>query len=498
MTKYVLKVKKEFYQAKQKRKVGETLSFSSKEEDIIKELVKDGFGELIEETKEIPYHEEEKTKTESFFITNEKGKTKFSPALLGDFILKNTPIKTLKGKGHKEMYHYKKGVYVKHGEEQIVEQCSLYLQDYYRQSYGTETIGFIQAKTFVDPQGVNQEWLNFENCLLNPLTMKTKKHTPDLFSITQIPIVYDPKAKCPQWQKLLKERTKNEEELLTLQEFFGYCFLEGQPYEMALLLVGPKRTCKSTVLNALELILGKENVTGYPIQEIGTSENKYAVGYMYGKLGNIMADLDARALKEIGPFMTYTGGDLKQAETKFGHSFAFHPTAKLVFSCNSTPVIYNKEDAFYRRWLPLTFTKQTPENEVDPDIKNKTIPSEASGILNWALEGLKRLQENKKFSLSYTDEEKKDFYEKHSDSPSSFILQNINNEDDEGTLIKRSVYKKYLAYCKENNLKAKNPVWFGRDFINTTGCGSTKIEGIPAYKGVSFKDKTQKNLGDKY
>ena len=108
------------------------------------------------------------------------------------------------------------------------------------------------------------------------------------------------------------------------------------------------------------------------------------------------------------------------------------------------------------------------------------------------------MQKNKKFSLPYTDEEKKDFYEKHSDSPSSFILQNINTEDDEGVLIKRDVYKLYLAYCKDNNLKAKNPVWFGRDFTNTTGCGSAKIEGIPAYKGVSLKDKNQKNLGDEY
>jgi len=420
---------------------------------------------------------------DEFFIENQNGATVFSPATLGERIMQETSIKTLRGSD--EMFYYTNGVYIPHGKEIVKEKCLSHLQEFYSTHRAKETIGYIQARTYTNPQEVDPEWLNFGNGLLNPTTMEFKDHTPEHFSTTRLPVIYDPEATCEKWLTLLNEKV-DKKTVSVLQEFFGYCFIPRQPFEKALLLYGPKRTFKSTALSILEHILGKDNLTAYSVQELSPKENKYTVGYLYGKLANIMPDLDSQALKETGGFMTYVGGDLKTAEKKHGHHFSFYPTAKLIFSCNNIPTSTNKTTAFYRRWIILEFKTQTPEDKVDSKIKEQ-LKEEASGILNWVLEGLQRLKTNNKFSYWLNESEVRDLYERGSDSVSSYINIRIDIEDDDGVIQKRVVYRDYVEYCKEFGLKKESPVWFGRNFLAITGCGTTKVEGIPAYKGVSYK-----------
>ncbi len=124
---------------------------------------------------------------------------------------------------------------------------------------------------------------------------------------------------------------------------------------------------------------------------------------------------------------------------------------------------------------------------------------ELPGILNWTLEGTERILIDNKLECPYSTSDIKDIYEKSSDSVNSFIYNKINCEDDEGSVKKREVYKRYVEYCKENDLNVENQIAFGRRFFIITGCGGKKMGSIPAYAGVRFKDakNEQKRIGEK-
>ena len=162
---------------------------------------------------------------------------------------------------------------------------------------------------------------------------------------------------------------------------------------------------------------------------------------------------------------------------------------RLIFSCNDIPPTSNKNLAFYRRWIILSFQKQTLETEIDGELPEK-LEKELSGILNWALEGLTRLNENKRFSYWLSDEDIKDLYEKSSDSIQSFIYNKIDSENDESVLQKRVVYKAYQKYCKEEDITAHNQIKFGKNFVSLTGCGSGQHKKIPVYQGVNWREDT--------
>jgi len=416
-------------------------------------------------------------------LGNYFGGDRFIPLALAEDIMIGIRFKTLKG--NDKIYRYQEGVYKDDGKEKIKEMCMELLGEDFSVRRVNEVIACIQAKTYTDPTEIDNGWINLENGLLNPITMEFKEHTPDIFSIIRIPITYDPEADCPLFKKKLQEKI-SEDRFKTVQEMFGYCYLPGQRFEKAFMLYGPRRTMKSTTLYVLGKMLGNENVTGYPLHYL--VEDNFGVAYLYGVPANIFPDLESRALKSTGAFMSLVGGDKIGLAQTHKDPISWYPSTKLIFSCNNIPGTYNKTLAYYRRWLPLEFSKQTPKDKIDNKLKERLL-KELPGILNWALDGLKRLIQQDKFTFNPTDEEIKDIYEKHSDSIASFILNCIDCEHDEGALTKREVYADYIKYCKANNLNQENQIKFGRVFKAHTGCGTRRIgeSSLPAYSGVMFK-----------
>jgi putative DNA primase/helicase len=427
--------------------------------------------------------EDDKTWKE-FFEPGMNGQAEFVPKLLGDAIILRTKFKTIKGSD--KMYRYDEGVYKDDGREYIKSFSRRVLWKRFKTMRINEVINYIQAASYVGVEDIDPHWVNFNNGLLNIETFEFREHTPNIFTITRIPITYSPGADCPFFKEKLADKLP-EHVITCLQEMFGYCYMPYQRHEVAFLFHGQKRTMKSTVLYLLGEMLGEDNITSFPLQQL--TYDQFSTAYLFGKLANICADLDSEGLRNVGRFMMITGGDKITAGKKHEHHISFYPSSKLIFSCNVIPSTHNKDPAFYRRWIILPFDKQTPKEQIDPYMKDK-LKKELPGILNWALEGLKRLQENKRFSYWLSEDEVKALYEKNSDSISAFIYAHINTESDDGVITKREVYKQYQTYCKENRIYEDNPIRFGRMFLALTGCGTCKKGVIPAYSGIEFTNTT--------
>lgn len=97
------------------------------------------------------------------------------------------------------------------------------------------------------------------------------------------------------------------------------------------------------------------------------------------------------------------------------------------------------------------FPNQFIGNKVDKKLLERlTTPEEMSGLLNWAIEGLKRLLEQGDFSNAKSINEVRDEYVRKSDSVASFVIDHILISFDD-FVAKKQLYTHYTDYCRNNN-----------------------------------------------
>jgi len=358
-----------------------------------------------------------------------------------------------------EMLYYADGVY-KPGAEGIIKRT---IQEGAKDDIDKaaiskhlveETIAHIQRSTLTDRNifGGHSEHLVLENCRLNLDTMEVESHSSDLYFLNKQPVRYEPTSSCPKFTKFLSEVVHPEDKAV-VQEIFGSCLTSHYRTQKAILLVGEGDNGKSTLLKVLENILGSENISAVSLQELEI--NRFAKADLYGKLANIYADLPNSALKCAGQFKMLTGGDPIRGERKFRDSFHFNNYAKLIFSCNQVPEVYEDTNAFFRRWIIINFPNNFEGKKADKDLLTKlTTPEELSGILNWAIEGYRRLRDNGwRFSNSRSTAELRVDYIRRS-SPIRAFLLDCTEFSPQARTVKKELFQSFVRYCMKNKLSA--------------------------------------------
>jgi|GEM_PF-419212 len=356
----------------------------------------------------------------------------------------------------REIHIYRDGVYHPRAETFIEEYVQRLLGDKTTTYHKNEVIGCIRSATYLDPdRGNTKHMVNIENGILDLKTKALQPHTPGIFNVTQIPVTYDPGADCPQIKQFLEEILPPGD-IPTVQELLGYCLLKDYCYQKAFMFIGDGSNGKSTLLQLLSAFLGKQNISSIELQEI--MSNRFTRHQLHNKLANIYPDLPSKTLKQTGIFKALTGGDTLTADRKFKEPVTFVNHAKLIFSANELPPTLDDTTAFYRRWILINFPHTFEGANCDPHkLKKLTTQQELSGLLNYALEGLKQLQKNNGFSNSQTTEETHTQYTRLS-NPIVYFLEECTTKDPEAVTPKDTIYNAYKVFCQENNLpiKAKN------------------------------------------
>lgn len=292
----------------------------------------------------------------------------------------------------------------------------------------------------------NPYLVNVRNGLLDIRDMSFKEHTPSYLSTVQLNVEYNHQAHCPQFEKFLNE-VLDCRLIPLVQEILGYLLTTNTSAQKSFVLLGPARTGKSTLLWVVEyLLLGKKNVSNIPWQEIG---DKFKTAELLGKLANVFSDLPSKSIDDTGIFKVVTGEDYLMAEKKNKNPFKFRPFARLVFSCNELPKNYvDRTEGFYRRLIIVPFNRQIDKNKIDKALKYK-FQREKEGILNWALEGLKRLYENNfEFSENELTDEVKKEYKRENNNVISFV-EECCEIDSLFSCSRIELYESYKEFCGE-------------------------------------------------
>ena len=330
----------------------------------------------------------------------------------------------------------------------------------------------------------NPYLVNVRNGLLDIRDMSFKEHTPSYLSTVQLNVEYNPQVDCPQFKKFLNE-VLDCKLIPLVQEIVGYLLTTNTASQKAFVFWGPARTGKSTLLWVVEyLLLGKKNVSNIPWQEIG---DKFKTAELLGKLANVFSDLPSKSIDDTGIFKVVTGEDYLMAEKKNKNPFKFKPFARLVFSCNELPRNYvDRTEGFYRRLIIVPFSRQIEKSKIDKSLKYK-FQMEKEGILNLALEGLKRLYENNfEFSENELTDGVKKEYKRENNNVISFV-EECCELDGLFSCSRIEIYEAYKEFCGEAGLKALSQIKFNKELEGNFNITRSRSGKLRLWNGVRIK-----------
>lgn len=167
----------------------------------------------------------------------------------------------------------------------------------------------------------------------------------------------------------------------------------------------------------------------------------------------------------------------------------------MTFLLNDLPVLKDKSNGLQRRLLILPMTKPIPLSS-----QNKNLPQqlekELSGILNWALDGLRRLDQNDyQFTTSKSMNVIKQKYFNAISPMMDFIRNCLDINSNNSNILGNELIATFKSWSEMHNYNVTHllsPIAFWREFsvemqklgINYT---KTKSSGKTVIKGIKFK-----------
>ena len=371
------------------------------------------------------------------------GKPKFIPRKLAEHLRSEAPVAV----GGERLYIFAGGAYRDDGEDRLRARMTQLLGDTWKKAMADEVLAYLRASS---PRLWEKPPVDRVNCASGIIDLSTGQllaHDPGFLSPVQIAAAFDPSATCPAIDAFLAE-VLPEDTIPLVHEIAAYLVTPDNSLQRAFMLLGNGSNGKSTLLNVLTAFLGKEHVSAVELQKL--DEDRFAPADLYGRLANICADLDARALRSSSSFKAITGGDTLRAERKNRDPFHFVPYARLLFSANEPPPTPDGSHAFFRRWIVVTFDRTFSDAEKKPKLIDAlTTPTELSGLLNHALRARPALIERGNFRTTSSTDAAMERFKRDADSVAGFIADSCQL-DAEQTIERPAMYGAYKAWCVDN------------------------------------------------
>lgn len=241
--------------------------------------------------------------------------------------------------------------------------------------------------------------INFRNGTLNLQTMGLVKHDWKDYFRYMLPYDYDPVADCPAFKKYLDEVMPEQEAQDVLAEYIGWLFLPFLKLEKILFLYGSGCNGKSVFVEIVEALVGKDNVSHESLSDLCGEYGANSRANLAGKLLNTCSDVAPNAFAG-DLFKRLASQESISMKTLYKDVVTTDDYAKMIFCLNELPKTNDISNGFYRRFLVAPFNVQIPKSKIDPELSRKIIAQELPGIMNWVLEGRKRLVANKNFTES--------------------------------------------------------------------------------------------------
>lgn len=289
------------------------------------------------------------------------------------------------------------------------------------------------------------------------------KHDKNLAATNVIKANYNPKAKCPKWQRFLNQVMSDPADQATLMEFIGYCLLPSHDYEAFLFLYGKSGSNgKSVIIDVVRSFFGEENVSNLQLQQLHDHE----LDMLTNKFVNFGSEVDKagaeKGLNTLKALVSPRDSITINPKNRDAYNLNAENKPKFIFAGNEKPKVA-MDNGVFRRMLLLTFDKEITDDKKVRGLSERIL-DELDGILNWALLGLENLTKNGSFTKSQKMRAEIESYKDEVNPIRRFVKEAIVPAPNY-YIPKNYLYSLYLEFLKENGHKGQaSKVKFDRDF----------------------------------
>lgn len=287
------------------------------------------------------------------------------------------------------------------------------------------------------------------------------QHTPQFFTEFTVPMTWDRGATCPRWLRFLESIFPGDDAAKDLlQEWFGYVLSGRTDLQKMLILHGPRRSGKGTIVRVMKAFYGGDKFVAGPTMD--SFQSAFGLSTLIGKPLAIVADArggsrDSSATVER--LLAITGEDTVDVDRKHRALWSGKLPTRLMILSNELPRLKDASGAIVTRCLALK-TKRSFLGKEDLEL-GATLEAELSGILNWALAGLDRLVDQRAFTAT-SDTEKAQEVMNESASPLHSFIDDVCTLDRGKRVSRDAMFKAWEAWAEKNHEKVRSTAEFGR------------------------------------
>lgn len=317
----------------------------------------------------------------------------------------------------------------------------------------------------------------------------------NVFSLTRIPVKYNPSATCPTFEKYLADLFFPED-IPAIQEFIGYCLVPCTRAQAGLFIQGRGGEGKSVLRDVIMHLFGHAAIQ----EAIDQLEVRFTLANLENRLVCVDDDMQTDLLNRTGTIKKLiTAKEKMPVERKNKQKYETYIFARIIGIGNThIGAKFDHSDGFYRRQLLIDCKPKTRSAEEDDSFMSDKCVGEIEGIFIWALAGLKRLMQNGyHFSVSDRMKQTIDDTKKEHDNSLSFFEDPsyiVISDDWTQTTTSADLFTAYAFWCKDN---AETPVRkgtfqkrVGRRYKDCKG----KVQGVNGYTGFTLNPDIRRRI----
>lgn len=305
---------------------------------------------------------------------------------------------------------------------------------------------------------VNKRRLCFTNCVLNVDTMEVCDFSPEHMVVNRIEYSYDINSKCPKWLKFLNEVLPDSLVVAALQDFLSLMLVDRSvlKIESMAILLGTGSNGKSVVFETVKALIGKNNITTFELGELTSSSStrEYKIASIEGKMINYCSELSKNELSG-GKIKGLVSGEPMMARDPYGKNFMANNIPLMMCNANELPATSDYSTGYFRRWLIIPFNVFIAADKQNKSLHTELI-AELSGIFNWIILGLKRMEANG-YKVTEPDSVKDEVlkYEINSNSILKFLEDKeyyhipVYKNHAQESMLASAIYREYKEFCFE-------------------------------------------------
>lgn len=325
----------------------------------------------------------------------------------------------------------------------------------------------LDAPTWIEQDAEGKDSSTIVACQNGLLRIRDRKllpHSPGFFNLVSVPFDYAADATAPAWERFLSQIWPDDPAAIqALQEWFGYILSGRTDQQKILLLVGPSRSGKGTIARVLKELVGRENLAGPTLAGLGTN---FGLSTLIGKPLALISDARLSGndnSQVVERLLTISGEDTIDVDRKYREPWSGKLPTRLMVLTNELPHFGDSSGVIAKRFVVLN-TRVSWLGKEDTTLTDR-LTAEMPGILNWALQGLARLQRTGRIAEPPSSREAVTTMQDTASPTSAFVRERCGTGPAYSVPVD-TLWGVWREWAEDNGVRAGTKQVFGRNLLS--------------------------------